>query len=223
MASFAFLEINGKLEKVRVSDGGVLQSTVNAQDFEDMPSDGGGGVESVTGDSVDNTDPLNPIITSPGGWTEVAVTPGQNVDITVTGETAYCIEVSGYIVNGNTGASTLSIQPNASAADGFYEEVSGQNTTPLAYKAAYMGFGGCGTSLGVTFQFRMFLKTGIPRQYFGSYTQMLNGTIIDTAGSVHGVWTDTTTAITSLRLHSDRANGFQAGTVIRYRLLPEAA
>ncbi len=155
-------------------------------------------------------------------WTEVAVSAGQDVDITVAGDTAYCIEVSGYVINGNTGASTMSIRPNAVSTDGYYQEIAGQNTTPTAFKTTYMGFAAVGTSLTGHFQFRMFLKTGTPRAFFGSYIQMLNATTIDAAGSVNGVWTDTSTAITSLRLHSDRANGWQAGSIIRYRTIAAA-
>lgn len=223
----------GETELSLASDG-TLQTT----DSDGVTADVGGGGAAETAeapaDATTFTAALNVATTSLKGlmsaadktalggleWTEVTVTPGQNVDITVAGNTAYCIEVSGYVVNGNTGPSTISIQPNASAANGYYQECSAQNTTPLGFKSNYMGMAGCGTSLGCFFNFRMFTKTGIPRFYTGTYTQMLSSTVIDTAGTVGGVWTDTATVITSIRLHSDMANGFQAGTVIRYRIIP---
>ena len=46
-------------------------------------STGGGGVQSVTGDSVDNTDPLNPIINSTSQTLEQVLLTGNNVNADV--------------------------------------------------------------------------------------------------------------------------------------------
>lgn len=67
MSQFAFLQTaDGQLIKVRVSDDGVLQSTVNGSDFLDMPAGGTGNpvqsVTSATPNAVNNTDPTAPVI-----------------------------------------------------------------------------------------------------------------------------------------------------------------
>ena len=67
-------------ERLEIQDGGNTKATT-AQDIANLGGGGGGTVESVTGDGVNNTDPANPILTFPIA-TEVVNTPAGTIAAT---------------------------------------------------------------------------------------------------------------------------------------------
>lgn len=218
--------LDGEVVLTRSATG--LQISVDGGEPEAI----GAGISAVTTDATltgDGTsgDPLKVAVpfapaTVPTGWTEVAITPGQNVDITLVGNTAYCIEISGYLVNGTASASTVSIQPNNVSTNQDTQEVAGAGGSSAADQVAALMICYCDASRASAFDCRFYMKVGIPRILKGSYTYL--GAANDLTGNSNygGLWTDTTTAITSLRIHSDQAAGIAAGSVIRYRIIPLA-
>lgn len=163
-------------------------------------------------------------VNSPGfatAWTRIPVTVNaQDQDITFDGESNFSVEVFGYIINAQASASTLTIQPNALSTNGSYQELFGAAGAPGATSAASMLCGFNAASAHGWFSFRMFTKTGTVRPYDGQYTAMSGALAITSTDVTSGRWNDTSTAITSLRIHSDQANGLGVGSYFVYRFTP---
>jgi hypothetical protein len=216
----------------QLSGGGQawIKLGTGATDWTDVTQLGGGGGSVVAdGVSLDGVgtlaDPLAIIpgyVTALGGWTRIdqSIT-GQNMDIAVTGDTAHVIEVIGYSVNANAGASTVSVQPQGAATNTKFQGIGsgssdvtfGEHSTALAQCAFAPGSG------AASFQFRMYLKTGTVRFYHGSYTSISGANAITNHGSLSGIYADTSTAITSVRIGSDRADGMASGSFLLWRAI----
>ena len=160
-------------------------------------------------------------------WTSVPVlTNKQDVDITVDGETAWSIEVYAVAVNNNASVSTYSVQPNTLTTNQLYWDVEGIDggvPETSVFAAAEMDVGFAGVSGGYcVMKFQFFMKTGTLRSIIGTWSQYTNVPAFAGISSYQTIWTDTTTAITSVRLHSNRTDGWKAGSLVTYRIGPLA-
>ena len=86
-----------------------------------------------------------------------------------------------------------------------------------------IGYTGAEANAQCLFSFRFFMKTGNIRFYNGAYTLISAAGGATTHAAIGGVWNETATAITSLRLHSDKADGFKVGSYILWRAIPLGA
>lgn len=160
----------------------------------------------------------------PHGWTRVDVdVNAQDVDITFNGETGYGIEVIGYAPNNNAAGSTLTVQPNNLSTNQSYQESVAASGTVSGVTGASLVVAFAAASGSTAFNFTMITKSGAPRFYFGNYTYRNSSNAIVGSSVTAGVWQETATAITSIRIHSDRTDGIKAGSYFLYRAVPLAA
>jgi hypothetical protein len=163
----------------------------------------------------------------PHGWTRVAVTDSdvQDIDITFDGEAGLVFEAMGLFTNNNAEDATYTIQPNQVSTNQKSQDTestpagaaSGFSSNNLAIGYAKASGGKCSLS------FRMATKTGDMRWLHGAYDQISAVPAIVNHGNVGEFWNDTSTAITSLRLHCDKSAGFKVGSYIYWRAMPLAA
>jgi hypothetical protein len=154
------------------------------------------------------------------GWTRVDVSSNkQDQDFTVDGQSYTIAEFIGYVPNNNAAAATLTLQPNAVSTGQSAKEIAFDSAVGGAnYATLYVGL--APASGFMQFNLRVLLKTGTKRYTSGDYTYVASTDVVTGISTTRGQWTDTTTAITSLRFHSDRADGIKAGSVFWYRLTP---
>ena len=160
------------------------------------------------------------------GWTVITLNSNaQDQDITFTGENGGTIEVEVYVKNASAGAATYSIHPNAVSTNQKYLEVYGVfgNVTAAEADGTSLVVGFCSASHEGAFSFRMTTKTGVPRIYWGRYQYFGASNALSGASSTAGVWNETATAITSLRIHADQTTGLGSGTIIRWRQVPDGS
>lgn len=194
-----------------------------------------GGTVVADGVSVDGTGTAeDPIAVVPSyilgltgaGWTRVDVEANaQNLDITVDGETGYVFEALCYFTCPAGTGSTYTLQPNAVSTDQEYLEIYGnQADAAAAASAANLTIGFAPATGGKSVaRFTFVMKTGTVRLLFGDYINLSALNAMATYDTLGGVWVDTSTAITSLRIHSDQATGIGDGSYILWRTVGLAA
>ncbi len=195
-----------------------------------FPAYGGGGIQSVTGSSVDNTDPDNPIILAPTtaatasaiaaaiavltatNTTTVAGSDVQNLSVNLPG-VGPVWDFWGCIVFASGGA-LLSIEPNSLATnltvEGFVGEGSGTagkfKDTSIIFAA---GDGGGDSLLGFwgTIRYSAGLSTSLT-------VDSINKRSGDPIRQTDNAYWNVTTVPTSVRVHSDTAGAIKVLSVI---------
>jgi hypothetical protein len=189
-----------------------------------------GGVQTVTGGLVDNSDPANPIVNqlSPSRYT-VSGAARQDINIAAAGDLAYTVdgntdveyEIEGYIVNSAGSNADYTLQPNgvSSAQSGIETSSPGSgNTTNFATTSLYLGFG-LASGGSVFFRARFYAKTGQDRWFTVDYYYRNAG---DAAGGFDNgaeQWAETATNITSLKVHASVAASIGIGSWVRIKVV----
>ncbi len=193
--------------------------------------DGGSGVVFTDGVTIDGLGtPLSPISSlGPRAWTRIdVVANAQDIDIPIVGETAYSVEIHAVGLNNNAAVSKYTLQPNNLTTNQLYTDIEGlitgaPQTSVFNDATLAIGFApvAAGASPGVCIMdFRFFMKAGTLRTGKGSWTQLSNAGVVGATAHQTLIWTDTATAITSLRLHSNQVDGWKAGSHVLWRAIP---
>ena len=216
---YAFIQAaDGQLLKVLVSEDGVLQSTTNGADFDDMPSGA-----AATADAPSNAvDFLNDLTAAVDTITTLGV-DGNSLTVSgLAGDTDGDYEFSGVLIMTGSGpANVVTMQPNGLATNQVgniaYRNATGNSAGGAV--SAVLNIGSPTNSVGTTkvyFTGFMTSKSGRDRVYRCRSTFINDDT--DQIGYLtDGVWTGTGTAITSLVVAA--SGGMKAGSFIRVRRL----
>ena len=188
-----------------------------------------GGVQSVTGAGVDNSDPDNPVMVAADMCTQINAgndsittlnSDAQNLDITgLDGNADGDYEFWFSLVAAASASNVLSFQPENLATNQSGEALGSAGNTPFGADLTIMVFG-TNTNAGADATFLghgyFTSKTGRAR-LFQALSNYTTAVIIQFQSVV--TWSDTTTAITKLRFHSSIALGLKAGSYVRLRRL----
>jgi hypothetical protein len=128
-------------------------------------------------------------------------------------------------VTSTSAQSTITIQPNAGSTNATSQDIEGSSSSAGAFNDTKLvvGYTANAANANCQFDFRFLGKTGNLRTYTGSYTMISEAGAATLRGSIGGCWNDTSTAITSIRLHSNKSDGFKVGSYVLYRIVPVAA
>jgi hypothetical protein len=123
------------------------------------------------------------------------------------------------IVNQSGGAANYSIRLNNDSGTNYgFNEIHGSGGSAGSSEGTGQTALGIGKSSNdgrrSFFQGWMYAKSGDLRYLSGVHTRDINGDDIDEVRTEVGTWVNTTDKITSLRFHSDAANGLGIGTRI---------
>ncbi len=186
---------------------------------------GGGGDVVADGVTIDGEGTeLSPLSSlGPRAWTRVDVVADvQDLDIAWVGATGYSIEIIGVITGGQAADDAVyTVQPNAVATGQVTQAADGQTSTAGAFKTTDLVFAYTPDPGGFAYARVTFVTAvGGRRPMFGQYLYETAGGASQFHASFVGRWSDTSTAITSIRIHGNVAEAIGAGSYFLYRSIP---
>jgi hypothetical protein len=128
-------------------------------------------------------------------------------------------EFFGVIVVPSSGTPTYSFQPNGLATNQDVELYGSNNGAALNTRFGFLRIAGLAGAAGAYVAFRIRFAALAGKQRF------FECTVFDSTGATPrgytntGIWTDTSTNLTSAVIHADTASAIKAGTWIGYRAL----